>query len=61
MPYKMIFNIDNEIKEIKPLAPDNPKRDLECTDIKLKGELVAKSINKMEGYNMCKVEHYVTL
>ena len=58
MPYKMIFDFGNYIKELYPLQPDSPKRTLEDTNIKVKGELVAKGINRMNDGVVCKVERY---
>jgi len=59
MPFALRFTYeDGSIKEIKPLAPDNPKHDLESQRIAESANRIAGKMNQEDNNFKCSVVHY---
>ena len=59
MPFALRFTYNNgSIKEIKPLACDNPKHDFESPLIATNANRIAGKINKDDNDFKCSVHHY---
>ena len=59
MPFALRFTYeDGSIKEIKPIAADNPSHDFESQRIATNANRIAGKINKGDNDFKCSVVHY---